>query len=151
MTKQESPSSDSMLPGTILHDQGGLGGTPNAVSKSRQHVELLAYFDALSASQCSDVLRNLRADKEEGEFLEAPFKSDQVEATPDEVAKAELYDNIMKERRTHNLRLKYGSHSVPSHSLASGLQITLSSRNEWDLRETKIIIRKEERGNDAIT
>jgi hypothetical protein len=46
---------------------------------------------------------------------------------------------------------KYGTGNVPSHSLASGLQITLSSRNERDLRATKIIIRKEERGFDAIT
>ncbi len=127
MTKQESPSSDSKLPGKILYEQGGLGGAPDADSKSRQHVNLLAYFDALSDSQRSEVLRNLRADKEEGEVLDAPFKSDQVDATPDEVAKAELYNNIMKERRMQNLRLKYGSHSVPSHSLASGLQITLSS------------------------
>jgi hypothetical protein len=127
MTKQASPSSDSKLPGKILYEQGGLGGAPNADSKSRQHVELLAYFNALSDFQRSDVLRNLHADKEGGEFLEAPSKSDQVDATQDEVAKAKLYDYIMKERRVQNLRLKYGSHSIPFHSLSSSLQITLSS------------------------
>jgi hypothetical protein len=67
MTKQESPSSDSKLPGKILYEQGGLGGAPDADSKSRQHVDLLAYFNALSDSQRSKVLCNLRADKEEGE------------------------------------------------------------------------------------
>jgi hypothetical protein len=57
----------------------------------------------------------------------------------------------MKEQRKKQLLLKYGSSAIPSHSLASGLLITLSSRNERDLCKTRIIIGKEERGSDAIT
>jgi hypothetical protein len=57
----------------------------------------------------------------------------------------------MKVRRKQDLKTKYGTGNVPSHSLASGLQITLSSRNKCDLCATNIIIRKEERGFDAIT
>jgi len=101
--------------------------------------------------QCSEILCNLCADKEESEFVDNAIKSEHVAATQDKIAKAELYDNIMKERRKQNLRLKYGTSAIPSHSLASGLQITLSSRNEQDLCKTKIIMGKEERGNDAIT
>jgi hypothetical protein len=122
------------------------------IDKSCQQVELLAYFDALSDKQRFDTLSNLRADKEESKFMgNNVVKDEQVAATPDKIEKAELYNNIMKERRKQNLRLKYGSSAIPSHSLTSGLQINLSSCNEQDLHENKIIIRKEERSNDAIT
>jgi hypothetical protein len=57
----------------------------------------------------------------------------------------------MAAQRKQDLQTKYGSGSVPSHSLASGLHITLSSCNDRDLNATRIIIRKEERGSDAIT
>jgi hypothetical protein len=126
-------------------------GTDNKIDKSSQNIELLDYFDALSNMQCSEILCNLRTDKEESEFMDNAFKSEHVAATQDKIAKAELYNNIMKERRKQNLWLKYGTSAVPFHSLASGLQITLSSCNKWDLRKIKIIIGKEERGNDAIT
>jgi hypothetical protein len=67
------------------------------------------------------------------------------------IAKAELYDNITAARRKQDLQTKYGSGSVPSHSLASGLHITLSSHNDRNLNAARIIIRKEECGSDAIT
>jgi hypothetical protein len=154
MTKQESPSDQGKLPGKDLYDQSGLresSNTDDKIDKSSQNIELLAYFDALSNTQRSEILCNLRADKEEGEFMNNAIKTEHIEATQDEIAKAELYNNIMKEWRKQNLWLKYGFSTVPSHSLALGLQITLSSHNEHDLCETKIIIGKEERGNDAIT
>ena len=153
MTKNETPPGSDSKPSAVpklLYDQRSLGDDYDGVV-NQQHAELLTFFDALSEAQRSDVLRNLRADKEEQDFSQIPIKSDQVEATPEEIEKAELYDNIMKERRAQALRLKYNSPSVPSHSLSSGLQITLSSRNDRDLRETRIIIRKDERGSDAIT
>jgi hypothetical protein len=143
MTKQESPSDQGKLPGKELYDQSGLrdtSGTDNKIDKSSHNIELLAYFDALSNTQRSEILSNLGADKEESEFKDNAIKSEHVAATQDEIAKAELYDNIMKERRKQNLWLKYGTSAVPSHSLASGLKITLSSYNEWDLCKTKIII-----------
>ena len=153
MTKNETPPGSDSKPSAVpklLYDQRSLGDDYDGVV-NQQHAELLTFFDALSEAQRSDVLRNLRADKEEQDFSQIPIKSDQVEATPEEIEKAELYDNIMKERRAQALRLKYNSPSVPSHSLSSGLQITLSSRNDRDLRETRIIIKKDERGNDAFT
>jgi hypothetical protein len=88
-----------------------------------------AYFNALFGKQRSEVLRNLRADKEEGEFIDIEITNEKIEASSEEVAKAELYDNIMKEQRKQDLKAKYGTGNVPSHSLASGLQITLSSQN----------------------
>jgi hypothetical protein len=88
---------------------------------------MLAYFNALSGEQRSEVLRNLRADKKEGEFIDNKITNEKIKASAEEVAKAELYDNIMKERRKQDLKTKYGTGNVPFHSLASGLQITLSS------------------------
>ena len=123
MTKSALPS-DSKASVKILYPPSVHEDTSGDNDKSRQQSELLAFFDALSESQHSAVLSNLRADKEEGEFLNLPIKSEKLAPHPDEVAKAELYDNIMKEKRAQNLRLQYGSPSVPSHSLASGLQIT---------------------------
>jgi hypothetical protein len=154
MTKQESPSDQVKLPGKELYDQSGFrdtSGTDDKIDKSSQNIELLAYFDALANMQHSEILCNLCADKEESKFKDNAIKSEHVAATQNQIAKAELYDNIMKERRKQNLRLKYGTSAIPSHSLASSLQITLSSCNERDLCETKIIIGKEEHGNDAIT
>ncbi len=88
---------------------------------------MLAYFNALSGKQRSEILRNLRADKEEGEFIDNEITNEKIEASAEEVVKAELYDNIMIEQRKQDLKTKYGTGNVPSHSLASGLQITLSS------------------------
>ncbi len=112
---------------------------------------MLAYFNALSGEQRSAILKNLHADKEEEEFLETKIENDTIEASAEEIAKAELYDNIMAARRKQDLQTTYGSGSVPSHSLASGLHITLSSHNDRNLNATRIIIRKDERGSDAIT
>jgi hypothetical protein len=155
MTKQESPNDPSKLPGKVLYAQQELGdtsATEDKIDKSHQQVELLAYFDALFDKQRFDIPSNLRADKEESEFMDNNAVNDEhVAAMPDKIEKAELYDNIMKERRKQNLWLKCGSSAIPSHSLASGLQINLSSCNEQDLRKNKIIIQKEERGNDAVT
>ncbi len=41
--------------------------------------------------------------------------------------------------------------TIPLHELSLGLQITLSSRTEQDLKGTGIIIGKHKCGNDAIT
>jgi hypothetical protein len=74
-----------------------------------------------------------------------------VEATTEEIKKAELYDNIMQEKRKREIASNYGSSKIPLQELSSGLQITLSSHTERDLKGTRIIIGKQERGNDAIT
>ncbi len=154
MTKNKSPTNQGKLPNKDLFGNASLGhtvGLGNKFTLSSKNKEMLAYFKALSGKQRSEILRNLRADREEGEFIDNEITSEKIEASMEEVAKAELYDNIMKEQRKQDLKTKYGTGNVPSHSLASGLQITLSSQNERDLCATKIIIRKEERGFDAIT
>ena len=63
MTKNETPpGSDSKPPaGKFLYDQSVLGGSRDADNKSRQHSELLAFFDALTEPQRSDILQNLHA------------------------------------------------------------------------------------------
>jgi hypothetical protein len=106
MTKQETPSDQGKLPGKDLYDQSGLrepSNTDNKIDQSSQNIELLAYFDALSNTQCSEILCNLCADKEEGKFMYNAIKTEHIEATQDEITKAELYNNIMKERRKQNL------------------------------------------------
>jgi hypothetical protein len=49
---------------------------------------VLAYFNALSGEQRSEVLRNLRADKEEGEFIDNEITNEKIEASAEEVAKS---------------------------------------------------------------
>jgi hypothetical protein len=118
------------LPNKDLFGDASLGhtvGLHNKFTLSSENEEMLAYFNALSGKQCSEVLRNLHADKKEGEFIDNKITNEKFEASAEEVAKAELYDNIMKEQRKQDLKTKYGTGNVPSHSLASGLQITLSS------------------------
>jgi hypothetical protein len=78
--------------------------------KSNQNDKVLAYFNALSEEQCAEILKNLRNNKEEEEFMgnenKPPgFKTVKVEVEPEEIKKAELYDNIMKEQRKKQLFL----------------------------------------------
>ena len=132
MTKNESPTNQSKLPLRDLFGEASLGqsiGSGDKQTPSSENKEMLAYFNALSGKQRSEVLRNLRADKEEGEFIDIEITNEKIEASSEEVAKAELYDNIMKEQCKQDLKTKHGTGNVPSHSLASGLQITLSSQN----------------------
>jgi hypothetical protein len=142
------------LPNKDLFGNALLGhtiGLDDKQTPSSENKEMLAYFNALSGKQRSAILKNLHTDKEEEEFLETKIENETIEASVEEIAKAELYDNIMAARCKQDLQTKYGSGSIPSHSLASGLHITLSSCNDPDLNATRIIIKKEERGLDAIT
>jgi hypothetical protein len=136
MTKNESPTNQSKLLLRDLFGKASLGqsiSSGNKQTPSRENKEMLAYFNALSGEQRSTILKNLRADKEEEEFLETKIGNETIEASAEEIAKAELYDNIMAARRKQDLQTKYGSGSVPSHLLASGLHITLSSCNDRNL------------------
>jgi hypothetical protein len=159
MSKNESPTDQSKFPSKDLFDEGKVGdkvGEDDKFTKSNQNNKMLAYFNALSEEQRAEILENLRDNKEKEEFTgnknkPLGFETAKVEVKPEEIKKAELYDNIMKEQPKKQLLLKYGLSAIPYHSLASGLQITLSSRNERDLCKTRIIIGKEERGSDAIT
>ncbi len=130
MTKNESPTNQGKLPNKNLFGNASLGHTVSLGDKftlSSKNKEMLAYFNALSGKQRSEVLRNLHADKEKGEFIDNKITNEKIEASTEEVAKAELYDNIMKEQCKQDLKTKHGTGNIPSHSLASGLQIILSS------------------------
>ncbi len=160
MAKDESPSDLTKLPHANLFGNGISKGNDafddKRNVKSSQNNKMLDYFNALSDAERKSILRNLRADKEQEQFMrdETKFPTPypvKVEPTTEEIKKVELYDNIMQEKRKCKIASKYGSSTTPLHELSSGLQITLFSRTEQDLKGTRIIIGKHERGNDAIT
>ena len=70
---------------TLLGHTVGLGDKFTLSSKNK---EMLAYFNTLSGEQCSEVLRNLHADKEEGEFIDNEITNEKIEASAEEVAKS---------------------------------------------------------------
>jgi hypothetical protein len=73
MTKNESPTNQGKLPNKDLFGDALLGHTVGLGDKftlSSKNEEMLTYFNTLSGKQRSEVLRNLRADKEEGEFID---------------------------------------------------------------------------------
>jgi hypothetical protein len=160
MAKNKSPSDLTKLPNANLFGNGNSKGNDAYVDKrnvkSSQNTEMLDYFNALSDAECESIFKNLRADNKQEQFMRYkmmfpnpyPIK---VEAMTEEIKKAEFYDNIMQEKRKHEIASKYGSSTIPLHELSLGLQITLSSCTERDLKGTRIIIGKQEHGNDAIT
>jgi hypothetical protein len=98
MTKNKSPTDQSKLPLRDLFGEASLGqsiGSGDKQTPSSETEEMFAYFNALSGKQHSAILKNLRADKEEEEFLETKIENETIEASAEEIAKAELYDNIM--------------------------------------------------------
>ncbi len=64
--------------------------------------------------------------------------------------KASLYDDYIEVQRKQALTKKYGG-KIPSHQLQSGLQITLASRSDRDLGKVKVVLRKQDRGDDPIS
>jgi hypothetical protein len=159
MTKDESPSDLTKLPHANLFGNGISKGDDafddKRNVKSSQNNEMLDYFNALLDAERKSILGNLCADKEREQFMrdETKFPTPypvKVEPTTEEIKKAELYDNIMQEKRKHEIASKYGSSTIPLHELSLGLQITLSSHTEQDLKGTRISIGKHEHGNDAI-
>jgi hypothetical protein len=161
MAKDKLPSDLTSLPHANLFGNGISKGNDafddKRKVKSSQNNEILDYFNALSDAEHESILRNLRADKEQEQFMsdhETKFPTPypvKVEPMTEEIKKAELYDNIMQEKRKREIASKYGPSTIPSHELSLGLQITLSSCTERDLKRTMIIIGKHEHGNDAIT
>jgi hypothetical protein len=147
MTKQASPSEQGKLPGMDSFGQDDLRGGPGTDDTSNliQNDKLLSYFDALDYDQRASILNNLQ---EEQNAAGRELKQESTQAMPDNVERGR--DSFFNERR-QRVSLSATIPATPSHSLASGLQITMSSRNERDLSDTRIIIKKEERGSDAIT
>jgi len=56
----------------------------------------------------------------------------------------------MEEQCKNEIALKYGSKKIASHELQSGLLISLAPRSDKDLGAVNIILRKQDRGTDAI-
>ncbi len=141
MAKDESPSDLTKLPHANLFGNGISKGDDAFDDKRNvkfsQNNEMLDYFNALSDAERESILGNFRADKEQEQFMRDEMKfwtpyPVKVEPTTEEIKKSELYDNIMQEKRKCKIASKYGSSTIPSHEPSSGLQITLSSRTEWD-------------------
>jgi hypothetical protein len=147
MTKQDSPSEQGKLPGMDSFGQDDLCGSPGTDKASNliQNDKLISYVDALDYDQHASILNNLR---EERNAAGRKLKQESTQAMPDNVERGR--DSFFNERR-QRVSLSATIPTTPSHSLASGLQITMSSRNKRDLSDTRIIIKKDERGSDAIT
>ncbi len=64
--------------------------------------------------------------------------------------KVRLYDDYMETQCEKALAKRY-VFKIPSHQLQSGLQMTLASCKEKDLGEVKVILCKQDCGNDAIS
>ncbi len=64
--------------------------------------------------------------------------------------KASLYDEYIEAQCKKAHTKKYEG-KIPSHQLESGLQITLASRSDRDLGEVKVLLRKQDRGDDLIS
>jgi hypothetical protein len=105
MTKNAPPTDQSKFPSKDLFSEGKVGdevSEDNKFTKSNQNDKMLAYFNTLSEEQRAEILKNLCNNKEEEEFMDNEnkppgFKTAKVEVKPEEIEKAELYDNIMKE------------------------------------------------------
>ena len=145
---QASPIDEKFNPGKM---------TENRASELRDYIDRLhpsAQADLLdklrlldsSAARVnpsdSDVAKNLWATS-----LKAPV--DPVLTTDDDddadENNAAAYTRIMNAGG-----LRKNSGMIPSHQLSSGFQLTVSSRNDKDITATSVILRKNERGADAI-
>jgi hypothetical protein len=160
MAKDKSPSDLTKLTDANLFGDGDSKGSDAYEDKrnvkSSQNTKILDYFNALSEAERESILKNLHADNKQEQFMRDKTKFPnpypvKVEATTEDIKKADRYDNVMQLKRKHEIASKYGSSTIPLHKLSSGLQITLFSCTERDLKGTRTIIGKQERGNDAIT
>jgi hypothetical protein len=117
-------------------------------------MEMLEFFDCLSESAREEVLENLR--RTGGEGRDTKPKNLSFEETrsameeQSDMEKVRLYDDYMETKCKKALAKRYVG-KIPSHQLQSGLQITLASRNEKDLGEVKVILCKQDSGDDAIS
>jgi hypothetical protein len=117
-------------------------------------MEMLKLFDCLSESTREEVLKNLRRTGGEGHDTKPKNLSfEETRSAMEEqsdMEKARLYNDYMETQCKKALTKRYVG-KIPSHQLQSGLQITLASCKEKDLGEVKVILRKQDRGNDAIS
>jgi hypothetical protein len=97
------------------------------------------------------ILKNLQDDKEENVFIKGSLELSNSLDSKIETKKSALYDSLMEEWRKNEIALKYGSKKIASYELQSGLLISLAPRSDkGDLGALNIILRKQDRGTDAI-
>ncbi len=120
---------------------------------------MLKFFDLLPEGTREEILKNLCRIAELNKDDEEDFAVDTKSTVEDyrsamegksEGEKASLYDDYIEAQRKKALTKKYGR-KIPSHQLQSGLQITLASRSDKDLGEVKVILHKQDRGDDPIS
>ncbi len=115
---------------------------------------MLSYFQALFNDARSEILEDLRQDKDGEHYAKnskrTPAFFSSTDASKSDSDKAKLYNTPMQEKRKAEVAMKYGNKNVPSHELQSGLLITLTAQNDKDLGEVNIILCKHDRGSDAI-
>jgi hypothetical protein len=121
--------------------------------KSEESMEMLKFFDCLSESASKEVLKNLRRTGEGCDTKPKNLSFDEtllVMENQSNTENAHLYNDFMETQCKKALAMRYVG-KIPSHQLQSGLQITLVSRKEKDLGKVKVILCKQDRGNDAIS
>jgi hypothetical protein len=122
--------------------------------KSEESMEMLKFFDCLPESAHEEVLENLCRTGGEGRDMKPKNLSfeETLSAMEEQsdMEKARLYDNYMETQHKKALAKRYVG-KIPSHQLQLGLQITLASCNKKDLGEVKVILCKQDHGNDAIS
>jgi hypothetical protein len=139
-------------------DQGDKTFLPSKIKSERKKtakgMKMLAYCQALSDDARREILENLRQDKDEEDYVENSRKTptffSSADASKSESEKVELYDMLIQEKCKAKVTMKYGNKNVPSHELRSGLLINLATRTDKDLCNINIILRKHDRGSDAI-
>jgi hypothetical protein len=123
--------------------------------KTAKGMEIFAYFQALSNDMRSEILENLRQDKDEDDYVAnsrrclAFFSS--MDVSKSESEKAKLYSTLTQEKCKAEVAMKYGNKNNPSHELMSGLLINLAAQTDKDLGDVNIILCKHDHGSDAIS
>ena len=130
--------------------------------KSNDSMEMLKFFDLLPEGAQEEILKNLcrnatefTKDEDEEEELPVDTKSTVNDYNSAMVGKSDgekvsLYDEYIEAQRKKAHTKKYEG-KIPSHQLESGLQITLASRSDRDLGEVKVVLCKQDRGDDPIS
>ncbi len=127
--------------------------------KSNDSMEMLKFFDLLPEGAREKILKNLCRNSELNKDGKEDFAVDTKSTVKDyrlamegksEEEKAGLYDDYIEVQRKQALTKKYGG-KIPSHQLQSGLQIALASRSNKDLGEVKVVLRKQDCGDDPIS
>jgi hypothetical protein len=150
MIKADSSSDPDQGDNTLLPSK-----IKSECKKTAKGMEMLAYFQALFNDSRSEILENLRQDKDEEDYVKnsrrTPMFFSSADASKSESEKAMLYDMLMQEKCTAEAAMKFDNKNVPSHKLQMGFLINLAARTDKDLGNVNIILCKHNPGSDAIS